>query len=120
MKIKLNSMRFHSFIGFFEAERSVGQDITVTITLDVPSKPFEVYLKDDLSQTINYGVVFDVVANLAEGKHEVKLLETLAAQMIQAIHTQFPNQIDCVTVQIKKYNLPIDGILDNAEIELAG
>lgn len=71
-----------------------------------------------MSETINYGVVFDVVANLAEGKHEVKLPETLAAQMIQAIHTQFPDQIDCVTVQIKKYNLPIDGILDNAEKEM--
>ncbi|RRG18377.1 dihydroneopterin aldolase [Weissella viridescens] len=120
MKIKLNDMQFHSYIGFYPAEREVGQDITVNLTLTLPDRPLETYLSDDLTQTVNYGDVYDLVTAMATAKNEIKLIETLAAQMIQAIHQQFPNEIEQINVRIKKHNLPINGILDSAEIELVG
>ncbi|WJI90548.1 dihydroneopterin aldolase [Weissella viridescens] len=120
MKIKLNDLQFHSYIGFYAAEREVGQDITVNVTLTLPDCPLETYLTDDLTQTVNYGDVYDLIATMATAKNETKLIETLAARMIQTIHRQFPNEIELVTVRIKKHNLPIAGILDSAEIELEG
>ncbi|MBM7616545.1 dihydroneopterin aldolase [Weissella uvarum] len=120
MKIKLNKMRFHSYIGYFEQERVVGQDILVSIVLTLPEKDVSAYLADDLEQTVNYGEVYQLIADLIQNNHEIKLLETLAAMMIEQIHAHFPDQIDLVQVQIEKLNLPIDGILDSAEVELAG
>ncbi|MHA8110972.1 dihydroneopterin aldolase [Lactobacillaceae bacterium Melli_B4] len=115
--IRLNNMQFHSHIGVLKEERVVGQDIQIDVEMKTNFK--ELVTSDDVNDTLNYGLVFDEVAAIVEN-NQVELIETLGAKIIQEIKRNHGAQLDRLIVRIRKLGLPINGVLDNVEIELEG
>ncbi|AKP68443.1 hypothetical protein ABM34_08305 [Companilactobacillus ginsenosidimutans] len=111
-------MQFHAHIGVYPEERAVGQDIIVNVELDAKPVDNEVLLEDKLENTINYGPVYKMVAEIVS-RPEIKLIETLAVTILQSIKADYSDQLDNVIVSIKKKNLPINGIIDSAEVEVS-
>jgi 7,8-dihydroneopterin aldolase/epimerase/oxygenase len=90
---------FH--IGVPDAERAQPQQLAITITLELDTRPAAA--RDDLSQTIDYHALADRVLQFGQGR-SWKLLETLANDLADAILLEFkPLRL---TLQIKKFILP--------------
>lgn len=112
LKIKLNNMRFHSHIGFFAEEKILGQslaiDLCVTLNADVTA--------DNLDDTLSYAIFYQEVEEYIK-ESRVDLIETVAYDIWKRIKACNPDRIERVKVNVKKIGLPIDGILDSAEVE---
>ncbi|MBW1605729.1 dihydroneopterin aldolase [Lactobacillus sp. Sy-1] len=115
--IRLNNMQFHSHIGVLPEERVVGQDIQIDVEMKTNFK--QLVTSDDVKDTLNYGLVFDEVAEVVANSRD-ELIETLGAKIIATIKRHHGEQLDRLIVRIRKLGLPIDGILANVEIELEG
>lgn len=118
LTIKLNQMQFHSHIGFYKEERVIGQDIVINITLHLKDVSLATLAKDDLNNTINYGQVYQIASEVV-AKKDTKLVETVASLICKRVWDQFEDKLEHVTVAIQKKGLPIDGVLDNAEVEVS-
>jgi 7,8-dihydroneopterin aldolase/epimerase/oxygenase len=59
---------------------------------------------DDLSKTINYAEVYDIVSN--EMKIKSKLIENIAFRIIASIKKSFPH-IKSINIKVHKPNSPI-------------
>jgi dihydroneopterin aldolase len=111
-------MQFHAHIGFYEEERVIGQDVVINVELVLADKNYRDLLDDELENTINYGPVYKMVAEIVS-RPDIKLIETLAATILDAIKQSYDGELDNIIVKIKKMNLPIDGIIDSAEVEVS-
>ncbi|MCR8969029.1 dihydroneopterin aldolase [Facklamia sp. 7083-14-GEN3] len=114
-KIKLNNMRFYSHIGYFPEEKKLGQNIAVDLTVTMKAS----VTRDDLNETVSYAHFYDLIAEYVQ-KTRVDLIETVAFDLLDLIKQSNPQLISQVKVNVRKLQLPIDGILDSAEIELEG
>ena len=61
--------------------------------------------------------VDDLVADYIK-KCRADLIETLAFDIVELIKASSPDKIDTVKVNIRKLQVPINGLLDSAEVEL--
>lgn len=118
LKIKLNQMQFHAHIGVYDEERVVGQDVVINVELVVDQVDFDQLAEDKLENTINYGPIYQTIAKIV-ARDDIKLIETLATLIMQGIYQQNSDRLDNVIVSVKKQNLPINGILDSAEVEVS-
>ena len=114
-RIKINKLQFQSYIGVFQAEKELGQriEIDLGVTMTTP------YQGDQLDDTVSYAEFYQVVAQLVN-RSRVNLVETLAHDIIQAIHQLDAKRIGLVQVNVRKIAVPIDGIFENVEIEMEG
>ncbi|KRL66930.1 dihydroneopterin aldolase [Companilactobacillus versmoldensis] len=117
LKIKLNQMKFHAHIGVYPAEREIGQDIIINVELHLKDISTSTLLEDKLENTINYGPIYKMITKIVS-QTDIKLIETLATLILEQIKQSYPGQLDNIIVNIKKLNLPIDGIIDSAEVEV--
>ncbi|MCQ2156031.1 MAG: dihydroneopterin aldolase [Bacteroidales bacterium] len=103
-KIELEGMRFHAFHGCLPEEQRSGNEFVVDFSCrcDI-GKAVE---KDDPSCTVDYSVVYDIVARQMEDRHN--LLETLAAKILDAVLERFPT-ITEACVRVAKLNPPVAG-----------
>lgn len=110
--IALEGMQFYAYHGVYDEEQIIGNNFIVDIYITTNyAKAIE---KDDIFETINYETVYLVCE--VEMKKKVKLLETLAENIIFALKHQF-NSIQSVSIKITKKN-PIPGArVDNSSIE---
>lgn len=107
-------MVFHTYNGVFDAERQLGQKLEIDCQLEYP---IETAVKnDELTETISYADVYESIRDYVSD-HHYKLIESLANHLGHMILQQYP-AVGGVHLQIRKYNLPIEGVLDNAEIEV--
>lgn len=118
LKIKLNEMQFHAHIGVYEEERKIGQDVVINITLIAKQYDPQKMLEDKLENTINYGPIYRSVKEIVS-RPDIKLIETLATLILTDITESYRGQLENVIVSVKKKNLPIDGIIDSAEVEVS-
>ena len=112
-KIKLNNMRFHSYIGVFPEEKKLGQNIAIDLEVTIKAS----VSRDELDETVSYAVFYDLVADYIK-KCRADLIETLAFDIVELIKASSPDKIDTVKVYIRKLQVPINGLLDSAEVEL--
>jgi len=99
--------------GVDEAERKVGQRLTIDVELWLDLS--QAILKDDIHSTINYEQVCLLVERVA-GEKEFLLLESLAASIADQIMERFNPQ--SVLVRVKKVNLPIATRVGSVEVEV--
>lgn len=118
LKIKLNQMQFHAHIGVYDEERVVGQDVLINVELVIDQVDFDKLAEDKLENTINYGPIYRTISKIVS-RDDIKLIETLATLIMQTIYQENSEQLDNVIVSVKKQNLPINGILDSAEVEVS-
>lgn len=113
-KICLNNMVFHTYNGVFDAERQLGQKLEIDCRMTYPIE--EQVQDDDLNETVSYADVYETIRQFVS-QHHYKLIESLANHLGKQILLDYP-QLQAVHLNIRKYNLPIEGVLNNAEIEV--
>ena len=77
-EIALTGLRVRGFHGVLPAERAEGQDFLIDATLTVDTR--EAAASDDLTATVDYGVLATNLAAVVAGE-PVDLIETLAARL---------------------------------------
>ncbi|MGM9785716.1 MAG: dihydroneopterin aldolase [Candidatus Cryptobacteroides sp.] len=102
--IELEGMEFHAFHGCLESERKEGNIFEVDFTgyADI----HKASCSDSLSDTIDYGKVYDVVAQ--EMAIPSNLLETVATRIADRIRREFPEFAE-FKVRVSKKNPPVAG-----------
>jgi dihydroneopterin aldolase len=112
-RIVLHNMVFQGRHGVLEQEQRETQPFQVDVELVLNLQPATV--EDDLAKTVDYSQVFDVTRQIVEST-SFRLLETLAEAIAHELLVDFPVQE--VGVRVRKPNVPIDGTLDYAGVEI--
>lgn len=103
--IELEGMEFHAFHGCLEKERKEGNTFMVDIHAETELK--KAVRTDDLEKTIDYGRVYDIVAE--QMAIPSNLLENVAGRILDAISKEFKEILFC-KVRVSKKNPPVNGI----------
>jgi dihydroneopterin aldolase len=112
-RIVLKSMRFMGRHGLTDDERSRPQPFEVDVELVTNLQPAGV--DDDIAQTVDYAQVFEICRELVEATN-FKLLEAIAEGIAHEILTAVP--VAEVGVRVRKPEVPIEGQLDYAGVEI--
>lgn len=109
--IELLNMEFYAYHGCFREEQIIGNKFIVTLTVetDLSSPGFS----DELSDAVNYQELYRLVKK--EMEITSKLLEHVAARIINTIHVNFP-EIKMVRVSISKLNPPVGGKVEASRV----
>jgi dihydroneopterin aldolase len=110
--ILLEGIEVPSALGVTEAERQMRRPVRLDLELGFDLS--RAGRTDDLSETIDYGEIYEVVAKVASGR-EHKLVEALGERIADALFENFP--IDSVSLTVRK-SKPIAGVLDSAGIRI--
>lgn len=102
--LTLSRLHFFAYHGVLPQETAQGQDFVVTVRLELSLA--EAGRTDDLSRTIDYRAVREVVRRVMEGPPR-KLVETLAEMAAAAVLQAFPT-VQAVDVEVVKPNPPVD------------
>ncbi len=102
--IELEGMEFHAFHGCLEKERKEGNTFMVDIHAETEMK--KAVKTDDLEKTIDYGRVYDIVAE--QMAIPSNLLENVAGRILDAIRKEFKEILFC-KVRVSKKNPPVNG-----------
>jgi dihydroneopterin aldolase len=100
--LTLSRMHFFGRHGVLPEEMARGQDFEVTVQLELPLA--EAGRTDDLTRTVDYRAVYEVVRTVLEGPPR-KLAEALAEELLRA----FP-LVRAVEVEVIKLEPPVDFI----------
>ena len=115
-KIHINGIKIYAYHGAIQEERVLGQyfvtDLVLHTDLTAASKT------DDLSATVHYGEVYNIVEEIVKGE-PVSLLERLAGKINTELFDRYDKIIEIETT-ITKPNPPIDGNYDSVAITLHG
>jgi len=112
-KIKINNMKFHSYIGVYEEEKKIGQNIEIDLIISLSK---EIIKNDDINSTLSYGDCYRKIEEIVKASR-VDLLETLAFDIIKEMK-KMNEKIEYVQVNIRKLAVPINGIFDSVEIQI--
>ncbi|MBO8441648.1 MAG: dihydroneopterin aldolase [Firmicutes bacterium] len=115
-KININNMTFYTYNGVFDEEKKLGQKIEVDVSIDFPIE--DVVKNDDLNTTISYVNVFNVVKEFVKN-NSFNLIESLANNLLSNLLNEF-KKARLITLKVRKYSVPINGIFDDVEIEVSG
>ena len=112
-RIQLANMAFYGYHGHHPGESENGQRFLVdlALTLDISAAASS----DQLSDTIDYGKVYEVCRRIVESDR-VKLLETLCDRIMSAILREF-GRVTRVEITVRKPSAPIPGVLDYVAVE---
>src|SRR5690349_24964751 len=113
-KISLEGLEFHAYHGVYAHERSSGNKFDVDITVE--AKLHHQVLQDDLSGTINYESLYQVVKE--EMEKPSKLLETVGYAIAQRVLNSFDDALH-VEIKISKFNPPIGRVCKKATVTVS-
>jgi 7,8-dihydroneopterin aldolase/epimerase/oxygenase len=113
--IVLEGMVFHGRHGTLPAERELGQPFVVSVELRLDLRPAG--RSDDLSQTVDYGRVYQRAKEIVEGP-PVNLTETVAERIAAAVVEEFP-AVEAVRVRVAKPHVRLGGtVLAASAVEI--
>jgi 7,8-dihydroneopterin aldolase/epimerase/oxygenase len=104
--ILLEGIEVPAALGVTEAERQMRRPVRLDLELGFDLRPAG--QTDDLSKTIDYGEIYEVVEKVAGGR-EHKLVEALGERIADALFENFP--VESVQLTVRK-SKPIAGVLD--------
>lgn len=107
-EIHLEALRFFANHGVYEEEREKGNHFTVDLRLTLTDGS-QAIAHDQLSGTVNYAEVYDVVKE--EMEQPSNLIEHVAGRILQHIFRRFP-LVETATIKIRKDNPPMDAVTD--------
>ncbi len=111
--IRIGGMSFYGYHGVTAAEKETGRTYEVDCELEVDLA--EAGHTDQLSDTIDYGEVYELVRTTVEGT-AFALLEGLATALAIKILDRFPAYR--VTLKVRKMTPPIAGHIKFIEVEI--
>ena len=109
-------MAFNTYNGVFAEEKKLGQKIEIDCEMNYPIETM--VRTDELDETVSYADVYETIAEFV-AHHNYNLIESLANNLLRELFKTYP-MLDGVRLRIRKYSVPIAGIFDNVEIEVAG
>lgn len=112
-KVVLEGLEFHAYHGVYAHERSSGNKFEVDV--EVETRFTDSAFQADLTGTINYEDVYDVVKS--EMAKPSKLLERVGHLIAERILERFPDALS-VQITIAKFNPPIGGVCRKASITI--
>lgn len=112
-RIVLANMRFEGVHGYLEWERRERQPFEVDIELHSDLRPAGA--SDDLGDTIDYGLAYDLVREVVETRSFI-LLERVAQVIAEGLLFSF--EVDEVVVRVRKPAVQLGGPLDHAMVEI--
>ncbi|MGA2445745.1 MAG: dihydroneopterin aldolase [Opitutaceae bacterium] len=102
--LTLARMHFFGRHGVLPEETARGQDFEITVQLELPLA--EAGRTDDLTRTVDYRAVYEVVRTVMEGPPR-KLAEALAEAVAAELLRVFP-VVQAVEVEVVKLKPPVD------------
>ncbi len=112
-RIFLKNVRFHAYHGVLKQELTVGNDYVVN--LDVSYDFTSAMRTDDLSGTINYAELYELVKE--EMMKPSKLLEHVVGRIGDRIFSEYPSATE-IHLAINKLNPPFGADCDGAGVEV--
>jgi len=109
----LENMEFFAHHGFQDEEQKIGNRYSIDVSIETDF--VQAAQKDKLSQTINYGEVYELVS--VQMQVSARLLEHLAYQIIGKLFENHPKAIT-IEVVVRKHNPPIGGVCSASKIML--
>jgi len=106
-------MEFFAYHGCFKEEQIIGTKFIVDLYITCDTSEAEI--SDDLTKTINYQSVYQIVK--IQMKVKSKLLEHVGRRILDAIKSEYPN-IQDATIKVSKLNPPLGGKMDNVSLNL--
>ncbi|MQF99066.1 MAG: dihydroneopterin aldolase [SAR202 cluster bacterium] len=103
--IKLSNIKLYGYHGVNDFERENGQYFLINLEFFTDLK--KAGLSDSLKDTVDYSKVYESIKNIVEGP-SIRLLEKLAAVMVDKIFETFP-QVSELNLEIEKPRPPIEG-----------
>ena len=128
-KVALEGMLFYAFHGLYPEEQTVGNQYQVDVYLDTKLEKENDDVKppaDDISTTVNYETIYQICK--LEMKKPVRLIETLAKQILKKIVAQYKDreplelevyhvEVTSLLVRVSKFNPPLGGRVQRAFVE---
>ncbi|WP_185882720.1 dihydroneopterin aldolase [Blattabacterium cuenoti] len=111
-KIILKNIELFGFHGPIPEEKKIGCKYTVNLEIDLDLQTASI--KDDLNQTVNYVILFQIIKE--EMKIRSNLIETVAKRIIKKI--QKIKKIKHIKIRLCKINPPICGVIKKFCVEL--
>jgi len=111
--ISLEDMEFHAFHGCLEHEKKLGNTFIVTLRFRIDTQLAGI--TDQLSDTLNYQLVYDLVKK--EMETPAQLIEHLAQRILNKVFDTFP-EILHTELKLKKLNPPLGGKVSSVSIEI--
>ncbi len=102
--ISLEGMRFHAHHGVYEAEQTLGGEYLVDVVVNYNTE--KAAKDDDVEKTLNYESVYHICRMEMETPR--KLVETIAANIVKRMKTQFAG-MNALRVRVTKLNPPLGG-----------
>lgn len=111
--IKVNDIRLRAHHGCMDEEARIGGDYIINVVLDADFSA--ACASDDLSDTVDYVVVHDIVRR--EMKQRSKLIEHAGARIADALLSELSGLRE-VRVEVVKLAPPIGGDVASVSIEV--
>ncbi len=112
--IEIKGIKSFGYHGVLESEKITGQDFYVDVVLELDLSRASV--TDDVSDTINYAEVTDLVVAQITGD-PVSLIEKLAGNIADRIKATYP-QAAAVSVTVHKPQAPVNAQVKDISVTL--
>lgn len=111
--VEIEGMRFYAYHGHFEAERVVGNEFLVDVSIETGCEAAAA--SDKLDDALNYQAVYDLIKREMQVKSH--LLEHVAGRILNALYVEFPS-VQKVKIKVSKINPPMGGQIEKASVTL--
>lgn len=110
-KIIVEGINVFAYHGCLEEEARVGTNYTIDVIMETDFS--EAAKKDDLSKTIDYVTVFNIVKKQMAIRS--KLIEQVGQRIVDELKAEFDRLIK-VELKVTKHNPPMNGDVDKVSI----
>ncbi|WAH35847.1 dihydroneopterin aldolase [Alicyclobacillus dauci] len=113
-EIVLTGMQFFGYHGVMPEENVTGGRFVVNARLECDLR--EAGETDDVSTTVDYGQVYEVVKEVVEGEPK-KLIEAVAESIATRLLNKFA-RVQTVNVEVEKPGAPIPGVFGQVSVKI--
>ena len=112
--IRVHRLAIYARHGGLPEEAAIGQRFFISLDAAVDTRAAGA--SDDLTKSVSYADMADVVVTIATTRR-FKLLEALAEAIATDILAAFP-LVEAITVRVDKPSAPVPQVLDNVSVEI--
>jgi len=111
-RLVLQGLVFHAYHGHCPEEAVLGGRFVVDVEMQLSLAQ----IQDDLSGTVDYAQVYEMVRQEVTGQRR-RLIETLADQIAERLWQSYP-QLEALTVRVHKPHAPLPGLFEDVYVEV--
>jgi dihydroneopterin aldolase len=111
-QIRLHNAVFYAYHGNHHEERQLGGKFHVDVETDFT----EAARNDDLTLTVDYKAVYDLIHDVVMEK-KYRLIESVAKCIADTVLERYPT-VSAVKVRVRKPGAPVRGVIDAVEVEV--